>query len=396
MAENDENTETKRPDYLRSINRLLIVVVIVAGIFTLIAARDLIVPFIVSLALFFVLINFENIITIAIKKTLMLLGKKEFSEHLNSTIRGVSIILSLTISIFTLFFTYKIITNNFDDMISNAVKYQALFSKRIHDFNDAVTLAHKQDAENVMLSPFQMMVTTIPESHLPVIDATIMKNINFGKMFNLVGDFTRKSVTNSMLVFIYLLFLYFERVNFRKKMIKIHEISPNLEKWDKVIRNLGEDIVGYFNIKLIVSFITAVLCSFVMAAFKLDFVWLWAFIIFVLNFIPTIGSIVATLLPVLLGLVIFDNVIDAVFMAIFITAIQFTIGSVIEPKFQGERLNLSPLMILLSLAVWGAIWGIVGMFLAVPIMVTINAALSQFETTKPLAMFFSSNGDIRD
>jgi predicted PurR-regulated permease PerM len=53
-------------------------------------------------------------------------------------------------------------------------------------------------------------------------------------------------------------------------------------------------------------------------------------------------------------------------------------------------------MILLSLAVWGAIWGVVGMFLAVPIMVTINAALAQFETTKPLAMFFSSNGDIKD
>jgi len=183
-------------------------------------------------------------------------------------------------------------------------------------------------------------------------------------------------------------------MNFRKKMIKIYEKSPKLEKLDKVVRSLGEDIVGYFNIKLIASIVTAVLCFFVMTGFKLDFVWLWAFIIFILNFIPTIGSIVATLLPCLLGLVIFDNVIDAVFMALVITTVQFTIGSVIEPKFQGDRLNLAPLMILLSLAVWGAIWGIVGMFLAVPIMVTINAALSQFETTKPLAMLFSSNGDI--
>jgi len=388
------NNETKKPDYLRSINRLMTVLIIVVCIFVLFAARDLIIPFVVALALFFILINFENIIANAIKKIFALFGKKELPDHLNHTIRGISIILSLTISVFTLFFTYKIITNNFDDMFSNAARYQTLLAEKIHNFNDAVTNAHKQDAENATLSPFQVIVSVIPETHLPVIDATVIKNINFSKLFNFAGGFARKSVTNSTLVLIYLLFLYFERMNFRKKMIKIYEKSPKLEKLDKVVRSLGEDIVGYFNIKLIASIVTAVLCFFVMTGFKLDFVWLWAFIIFILNFIPTIGSIVATLLPCLLGLVIFDNVIDAVFMALVITTVQFTIGSVIEPKFQGDRLNLAPLMILLSLAVWGAIWGIVGMFLAVPIMVTINAALSQFETTKPLAMLFSSNGDI--
>jgi len=388
--------ETKKPDYLRSINRLMIILVIAVCIFILFAARSLIIPFVVALVLFFILLNFENIIVNAIKKIFSLFGKKEFSDPLNHTIRGISIILSLAISIFTLFSTYKVITNNFNDMLSNTAKYQTLVAHRVHGFNDAVTSAHKQDVENAILSPFQQIVSAIPETHLPIIDASVMKNINLSRIFNSAGGFASQSVTNSTLVFIYLLFLYFERASFRKKMDKIHKKVPNMEKLDNVIRTLGKDLVGYFNIKVIASFVTAVLCFFVMKWFKLDFVWLWAFVVFILNFIPTIGSILATILPCLLGLVIFDNVIDAVFMAMAITAIQFTIGSVIEPKFQGDRLNLAPLMILLSLAIWGAIWGVVGMFLAVPIMVTINATLSQFETTKPLAMFFSSNGDIRD
>ena len=163
-----------------------------------------------------------------------------------------------------------------------------------------------------------------------------------------------------------------------------------------MISDIGKNLVGYFNIKTIASFVTAVLSYLIMSAFGLDFAWLWAAIIFALNYIPTIGSIVSTTLPCVLGIIMFDRFSDAIFMAFILTTLQFLIGNVIEPKFQGDRLNLAPIMILLSLAIWGAIWGVVGMFLAVPIMVTINAALSQFETTKPLAMLFSSTGDIKN
>ena len=386
----------RRKNYAGSMNRLMIVLIIALSVFVLHAGRDFIIPFVVALAIFFILKILENLISKTIKKAVSLFCKNEFSEKANSIVSGASLILALTISVCILFFSYRAITRNFDSMLSNTTKYQMLFNGKVAQFNNAVRNSQRLSEEGANLSPFQQIIAVIPESHLPIIDHKMISQINFNNLFNKIGGFAGKGITNSVLVLVYLLFLYLERRNFRRKIDKIIERNPNFKKSQKIVNEIGGDLVKYFTIKTIVSLITACLCYLVMLFFGLDFIWLWAFIIFVLNFIPTIGSIVATILPSLLGLIVFDSVIDAVFMGIIITAIQFTIGSIIEPKFQGDRLNLSPLMILLSLAVWGAIWGVVGMFLAVPIMVTINATLAQFETTKPLAMFFSSNGEIKD
>ena len=382
--------------HARSTNRLMIVLVIALGVAGLYAARTLITPFIVALVILFILTNFENLISRGIKKLLSLFIKKEFSKNTIYTISTISFVLALTISFFMLFFSYRAISRNLEDMFSDAARYQLLFSERITRFNNFIADSHEPVGEGADISRAQQIISMIPESHLPVIGNDIIDRIDFNNLFNTVGGFAGKSIANSTLVAIYLLFLYGERRSFRKKIEKIRQINPKFEQLDKMIKNIRDDLVGYFNIKTIVSLITATLCYMVMAGFGLEFVWLWTFIIFILNYIPTIGSIVATILPSTLGLIMFDNVVDAVFMMLIIAIIQFVIGSVIEPKFQGDRLNLAPIMILLSLAIWGAIWGIVGMFVAVPIMVTINAALSQFEATKPLAMFFSSNGDIKN
>lgn len=78
-------------------------------------------------------------------------------------------------------------------------------------------------------------------------------------------------------------------------------------------------------------------------------------------------------------------------MAIFLIAIQFVIGNIIEPKFLGKNLNLSPLVILLALAFWGSIWGILGMLLCVPLMTIINIVLLRFENTRHFAVYFSAD-----
>ena len=382
--------------YARSTNRLLIVLVIALAVVGLYAARALITPFIVALVILFILTHFENLISTGIKKLLSLFIKKEFSKRTIYTISTVSFVLALTISFFMLFFSYKAISKNLEDMFSDATRYQILFGYRITQFNNFMIDSHNPDGDGKSISTVRQIISMIPESHLPVIGNNIIEGIDFNHLFNTVGGFAGKSIANSTLVAIYLLFLYGERRSFHRKIEKIRQLNPKFEQLDKVIKNIRDDLIGYFNIKTIVSFITATLCYLVMFGFGLEFVWLWAFIIFILNYIPTIGSIVATILPSALGLIMFDNFVDAIFMMFSIATIQFVIGSVIEPKFQGDRLNLAPIMILLSLAIWGAIWGIVGMFVAVPIMVTINTTLSQFETTKPIAMFFSSNGDIKN
>jgi predicted PurR-regulated permease PerM len=120
----------------------------------------------------------------------------------------------------------------------------------------------------------------------------------------------------------------------------------------------------------------------------------WAFVIFVLNIIPTIGSMVSTLLPALFAYLQFQNYVPAVTLLAVIGFIQLVIGNVLLPKLAGDRLNLSQFVIVLALFVWSAIWGIVGMFLAVPITSMLMITFSNFETTRPWAILLSQKGRI--
>jgi predicted PurR-regulated permease PerM len=111
-----------------------------------------------------------------------------------------------------------------------------------------------------------------------------------------------------------------------------------------------------------------------------------------LNFVPNIGSIVATAIPTLAALVQFDSWTPVVLIFTFIGLIQFSVGNLIEPGLMGRSLNLSPFVIILSLTFWGAIWGIVGMFLAVPIMVMVMITCSHVPSLHPIAVLLSRDG----
>lgn len=121
----------------------------------------------------------------------------------------------------------------------------------------------------------------------------------------------------------------------------------------------------------------------------------WALLIFVLNFIPNIGSIVATILPSLLALVQFDSLTPFLIVLFGIGTIQFVIGNILEPNLMGHRLNISPLVIVLSLVLWGYLWGVPGLFLGVPMMVILIIVLYHFEDTRWVVML-SRDGKLRD
>ena len=108
------------------------------------------------------------------------------------------------------------------------------------------------------------------------------------------------------------------------------------------------------------------------------------------------GSIVAVAFPVLLTAVEFADPGRFALVLVLLTAIQQAVGSFIEPRLMGASLNLSPLVILLSLTVWGQLWGIPGMLLCVPLMVIITITLSQFKSTRAIAILLSENGQIVD
>jgi len=127
---------------------------------------------------------------------------------------------------------------------------------------------------------------------------------------------------------------------------------------------------------------------------QLDFAEFWALLIFFLNYIPNIGAMVATAFPVALALIQFDSWEPFIEITSGIVAIQFIVGNFLEPRLLGKSLNLSTLVILFALALWGSLWGIIGMFLSVPITVMMMIIFAHFDVTRPIAILLSQDGYI--
>jgi len=148
-----------------------------------------------------------------------------------------------------------------------------------------------------------------------------------------------------------------------------------------VLNNINRQIQKYLIAKSLISLTTGILFGVVLTLFGVEFALIWALLAFMLNFIPNIGSVIATVLPLTVALIQFSSVAEVFWIAICLVAIQMIIGNFLDPRIVGRSLNLSPLVVLFTLIFWGWLWGIIGMFLAVPIAVVIKII---FENIKPL------------
>jgi predicted PurR-regulated permease PerM len=196
------------------------------------------------------------------------------------------------------------------------------------------------------------------------------------------------------IVLIYAGFLFVEQVHFRRKLSILFGSDGQQVRVRSVLEQIDRDIRTYIRIKTTLAAATSGLAYGVMHWTGVDFAGFWAVMIFFFYYIPTIGSILAIVAPALLTLVQFDHLTPFLIVLFVIGTIQIVMANVIEPAIMGRSLNLSPLVVIVSLMVWGTIWGVVGMFLCVPIMVVLLIVLAHFETTRPVAVLLSADGDI--
>jgi predicted PurR-regulated permease PerM len=196
------------------------------------------------------------------------------------------------------------------------------------------------------------------------------------------------------IILVYVLFILLENIHFSNKLDALFKDEKNRDTTERILKKVSNQIQSYVRIKTLISFFTAFLSYIVLAAADVDFAVFWAFLIFFLNFIPLIGSIVATIFPSLLTLLQFGDPVRFAAVTLTLVAIQIVVGNFIEPRVMGKSFNMSCLVILLSLALWGAIWGIIGMFLCVPITVIGAIVLANFETTRPIAVLLSEDGSL--
>lgn len=222
----------------------------------------------------------------------------------------------------------------------------------------------------------------------------IFKEFNLLQAIAATAQAAAELARSAIIILLYVLFLLMEQHLFVQKMRAMASSARQHEKTLKLVDTISKQIQSYLKIKTLISFATALISYGVLRFVNVDFAEIWAVLIFLLNFIPTIGSIIATLMPILLTLVQFDNLTPFFIVALGLTTVQFIIGNVIEPRLFGRSFNLSPLVILFSLAFWSAVWGIIGMFLCVPIMVIGIIILSHFDSTRPIAVALSENGQL--
>jgi len=189
-------------------------------------------------------------------------------------------------------------------------------------------------------------------------------------------------ISNGLLVVIFMIFMVAGQGTFKA--------PPGSLWWEVESR-----IKRYVLTMILTSGVTGVLVGLVLTVLKVEFGWMFGFLAFLLNFIPSIGSIIATLLPLPVALVDPQlGMVSKILVLAIPGGIQLVIGNIIQPKMMGESLDLHPIVVLLSLIFFGTIWGIIGMFLAVPITAVVKIFLQRFGYTRALADLISGKTDM--
>ena len=201
-------------------------------------------------------------------------------------------------------------------------------------------------------------------------------------------------VGSSLTIAIYTVFLLLEGHSYEKK---IRALFPQPERQalvNRILDRIGAEIQAYIWYKAVFSAATTLASYAIMKYAGLDLAEFWALLIFFLNFIPYLGAWAGVILPALTAIVQFDTPAPILLTIAALAVVQFIGGNIIEPRVMGTGLNISPVVMLLSLSVWGTIWGVAGMFLAVPLMVVLMIVCSHFESTRPIAILMSANGQV--
>ncbi len=222
----------------------------------------------------------------------------------------------------------------------------------------------------------------------------LLAGINWGStlrgyLLSWSGSFI-KFVTSAGIILIFLIFLLLERPYFKSKLNNAF-YGATREKIQTAFDHINVQIGRYLAVKLFVSVVTGLLVWGGLKILGVDFPIFWGVAAVLLNFIPNIGSLFVIIITSLMAFLQFYPTIERPLLTLLVmSGIQVVMGNFIDPRLQGDRLNLSPFIILVSLIFWGWLWGIIGMFLSVPITVVIKIICENVPSLRPVSIFMGS------
>lgn len=342
---------------MRTTNALLGFFAAALIMYVLFIGKSFFVPLVISIVIWYI------IMTLAGEYGRIRMGERKLPHWL------ALLFSMLTIGV-VLFLGFSLIKRNVNDIIAKAPEYQEKFQ--------------------ILLQKTYQSLDITPDYNF----MELFAGIDIPGLISAVAGTVSSIAGYAGVILIYVLLLILEHNTFGKKLAAISAGSKHTEAIAVSIKRINESIKSYVKIKTVLSILTGFLSYLVLVAVGVDFAVFWALIIFILNYIPTVGSILAVLFPILLTLIQFTGWTEFLIVTIGLSSVQMVIGNIIEPKWMGQTLNLSPLVIMLMLTIWGSIWGITGMFLCVPIMVIVNIILGKFKSTRALAIMLSTEGKL--
>lgn len=332
-----------------------VVLMVAAGITLLVIAQKILIPLAVAIAVWFLV----NAIADALGR-IPAIGKAIpplFRKGLASTLILVFIWVSV-----------EIIISSVNDMVALAPSYQQRMNELVLD-----------------------LVVLIGPSNLPSL-TDYLQRIDLQPIFTTAGSTISGFAGDFFLVILYTIFLLVEQGTFRTKWKAMFMTENGFKSSSRTMQRVSASIREFALVKTGTNLAVALLSLGVMGIVGMDFSLFWAFLIFLLNFIPTFGSLGAVGLPSLFTMLQFEGMGEPAAVFFGVSAAHAVVGYLIEPRLMGRTLNISPLVILISLSVWGMIWGVIGMILAVPIMVSLMIVLAAVPYTRPAAIWLSADG----
>ncbi|GAB5417831.1 MAG: AI-2E family transporter [Crocinitomicaceae bacterium] len=326
-------------------------------ILLLIVAEPIIVPFVIAILIWFV-----------VKKTRNLIDKIGF---INKFIpRWIKTLLSTVLIFVGLVSVARLLIYNIEDL-----------STSYDDYSSNI---------NILGSEIESFTGLDLQVQLKSVLSSIENTDYLSGLVNSISGI----LGNMVMIVFYILFVLIEESLFERKLALIAAGSEHPENHKKILAKIDKTMSRYIGLKSLIALVTASLGFLVFHFVGLDAPVFWAFLLFMFNFIPSVGPILASVIPALFSLLQFGDFTAFLIIVVSLTSISVLIGNFLEPRLMGNTLNISPLVAILSLAVWGAIWGITGMLLSVPITVAMIIIFSQFPNTRAIAILLSEKGRV--
>ena len=236
-----------------------------------------------------------------------------------------------------------------------------------------------------------MKVLQIPPESLPRI--TWMDIV--GRYLQNIWEITLDIASKFALTLIFFFFMLMESPYLNNKIDRAFSCE-NANKLKNIVSSISIDTSRYLGTLFLISMVTGALVWLILEVMGVELAIGWGVLAFLLNFIPTVGSIVATVPPVMMAVLQFSpGYVRPAMVLLLLFAVQFGIGNFVTPKLVGDKLGLSPVVIMLSLMLWGTIWGLPGAILSVPIAAIVKIVCENFESLKPIAVMMGTGKKVK-